>query len=262
MQNSEAALSQAQVALEYAHQAEVSGIATATSQVETVQATLSKLQRGARGEDIAAARTALTNAQRLLDQTLALRNDPQQLRAAVDGAQAQLTATEAQLAQAQARLALAQAGARPEQIQVAEAQLAQARANQRLVEVQLAKTTLKAPRSGIILSRPIHQGEQANPGTLLMTIGSLDTVQLTLYIAERDIGRVQQGQRAIVTVDSFPGRTFEGIVSFIAAEAEFTPRNVQTQDERATTVFAVRVELANPDHALKPGMPADATLVE
>ncbi len=262
VQNSEAALSQAQVALEYAHQAEVSGIATATSQVETVQATLSKLQRGARGEDIAAARTALTNAQRLLDQTLALRNDPQQLRAAVDGAQAQLTATEAQLAQAQARLALAQAGARPEQIQVAEAQLAQARANQRLVEVQLAKTTLKAPRSGIILSRPIHQGEQANPGTLLMTIGSLDTVQLTLYIAERDIGRVQQGQRAIVTVDSFPGRTFEGIVSFIAAEAEFTPRNVQTQDERATTVFAVRVELANPDHALKPGMPADATLVE
>ena len=262
VQNSEATLSQTQIALEYARQAEVSGIATATSQVEMAQATLSKLQRGARSEDIAAARTALSNAQRLLDQTLALRNDPQQLRAAVDGAQAQLAATEAQLAQAQARLALARAGARPEQIQVAEAQLAQARANQRLVEVQLAKTTLKAPRSGIILSRPIHEGEQANPGTLLMTIGSLDTVQLTLYITERDIGRVQQGQRAIVTVDSFPGRTFEGIVSFIAAEAEFTPRNVQTQDERATTVFAVRVELANPDHALKPGMPADATLVE
>lgn len=262
VQNGEATLSQAQVTLENARQSEVSGTTAAESQLQTVRANLSKVQSGARTEDIAAARTALTNAQRLLDQTLAMRNEPQQLRAAVDGAKAQLAAADAQLAQAQARLALVQSGARPEQIQAAEAQLAQARANQRLIEVQLAKTTLKAPRSGIVLSRPIHEGEQANPGTVLMTIGSLDSVWLTLYIAERDIGRVQQGQRAYVTVDSFPGRRFEGTVSYIATEAEFTPRNVQTKDERVTTVFAVRVELANPDHALKPGMPADATIVE
>jgi membrane fusion protein YbhG len=73
---------------------------------------------------------------------------------------------------------------------------------------------------------------------------------------------VRQGQAAQVTVDSFPGRVFTGKVTFIAQEAQFTPRNVQTKDERATTVFAVRVELANPDHALKPGMPADAVIVE
>jgi multidrug resistance efflux pump len=87
-------------------------------------------------------------------------------------------------------------------------------------------------------------------------------VRLTIYVGETDIGRVRQGQQVDVTVDSFPGRTFAGRVTFIAQEAEFTPRNVQTKDERATTVFAVRVELPNPDRALKPGMPADAVIRE
>jgi multidrug resistance efflux pump len=95
-----------------------------------------------------------------------------------------------------------------------------------------------------------------------MTVGSLDTVRMTLYIGETDIGRVRLGQQVNVTVDSFPGKQFQGKVTFIAQEAQFTPRNVQTKDERTTTVFPVRVELANPDHALKPGMPADATIVE
>ncbi|HRC76106.1 MAG TPA: efflux RND transporter periplasmic adaptor subunit, partial [Kouleothrix sp.] len=92
--------------------------------------------------------------------------------------------------------------------------------------------------------------------------GSLDTVRLTLYVGEADIGRVRQGQPVDVTVDSFPSRVFKGSVTFIAQEAQFTPRNVQTKDERATTVFAVRVELPNTDHALKPGMPADAVIIE
>lgn len=87
-------------------------------------------------------------------------------------------------------------------------------------------------------------------------------MRLTVYISETDIGRVRLGQTAEVTVDSFPGRVFRGTVTFIAQNAEFTPRNVQTRDERATTVFAVRVTLPNADHALKPGMPADVTLLE
>jgi HlyD family secretion protein len=95
-----------------------------------------------------------------------------------------------------------------------------------------------------------------------MTIGTLETVELTLYIVEPDIGRVRQGQTAHVTVDSFPERVFEGVVTFIAGEAEFTPRNVQTQDERATTVFAVRITIDNPELVLKPGMPADGVILE
>src|SRR6266508_665069 len=262
LHQAEQAVQQAQVAAEAARQAEVSGIQTAESQVDLADATLAKLRNGATKENLAAAQTALTNAQRALDQTLAMRKDPLQLQSAADAAKAQLDSAEAALAQAQARLELAQAGARAEQIAAAEAQVAQARANERQIEVQLGKTILTAPRAGIILSRAIHEGEQASPGAALMTIGSLDTLRLTVYIGETDIGRVRQGQQVDVTVDSFPGRTFKGTVTFISQEAQFTPRNVQTKDERTTTVFAVRVELANPDHALKPGMPADAVIIE
>ncbi|MCS6938986.1 MAG: efflux RND transporter periplasmic adaptor subunit [Roseiflexus sp.] len=262
LRQAETALEQALVQAEQARQAEVVGVRQAELQVSAAQATLAKAEAGPTREDIAAAETALANTQRLLDVVEAMRADPQQLRAAADAARTQKEIAAAQLAQARARLEMARNGARPEQIQAAEAQLAQARAAQRQVEVMIEKATLRAPRSGIILSRPIHEGEQVTPGAPLMTIGSLDTVRLTVYISEADIGRVRLGQTAEVTVDSFPGRVFRGTVTFIAQNAEFTPRNVQTREERATTVFAVRVELPNADHALKPGMPADVTLLE
>ena len=255
LRQAETALEQALVQAEQARQAEVVGVRQAELQIDSAQAALAKAEAGPTPQDMAAAETALANAQRLFDVVEAMRADPQQLRAAVDAARAQQAIAEAQLAQARN-------GARPEQIQAAEAQLAQARAAQRQIEVMIEKATLRAPRFGIILSRPIHEGEQVTPGMPLMTIGSLDTVRLTVYISEADIGRVRLGQTAEVTVDSFPGRVFRGTVTFIAQNAEFTPRNVQTRDERATTVFAVRIELPNADHALKPGMPADVTLLE
>lgn len=260
LRQAETAVDQALVNAESARQAEAAGVRQAEQQVTVAEAALAKAETGPTRQDIAAAETALANAQRLLDVVEALRANPQQLKATVDAARTQRAIAEAQLAQARARLEMARNGARSEQIQAAEAQLAQARAARRQVEVTLGKAILTAPRSGIILSRPIHQGEQVTPGTPLMTIGTLDTVRLTVYISETDIGRVRLGQIVDVTVDSFPGRSFRGQVHFIAQSAEFTPRNVQTRDERATTVFAVRVELPNPDHALKPGMPADAIL--
>jgi multidrug resistance efflux pump len=262
MHQAENTVQQAVVAAEQARQAEVVGIQAAGAQAQGSAATRAKLVNGPTRESIAAAQTALANAQRLLDLTLAIRNNPLQLQAAVDTAKAQLDSAEATLDAAQAKLDLLKNGPRPEQIQAAEAMLAQARAAQRQIEVQIGKTALTAPRAGLILSRSLHQGEQASAGATIMTIGALDSVRLTLYIPETDIGRVRQGQQARVTVDSFPGRVFAGTVTFIAQEAQFTPRNVQTKDERATTVFAVRVELNNPDHALKPGIPADGVIVE
>jgi multidrug resistance efflux pump len=263
----EAALHQAEEATqlavaqaESARQAEITGIAAAEQQVRAADATLARAQAGPANEDLAQAETALAAAQRTLDAVVAIRENPQQLKATVDSAQAQRAGLEAQLAQAEARLELVRAGARSEQLQAAEAQLRQARAAQRQIEVQLAKATLVSPRAGIVLTRPVHEGEQVTPGAPLMTIGALDTVRLTVFIAESEIGRVQHGQAVDVSVNTFPGRVFPGRVAFIAQQAEFTPRNVQTQDERATTVFAVRVDLPNPDHALKPGMPADAII--
>jgi multidrug resistance efflux pump len=265
----EAALRQAEEAVqlavtqaEAARQAEVTGVQTAEQQLRAAAAQLAKAESGATREDLAQAQTALAAAQRTLDAVQAIRESPQQLKAAADNAQAQLASLEAQLAQAEARLELVREGARGEQVQAAEAQLAQARAAAHQVEVQIAKATLTSPVDGVVLSRPVHVGEFVTPGAPLMTVGALDTVRLTIYVGETDIGRVRQGQQVDVTVDSFPGRTFAGRVTFIAQEAEFTPRNVQTKDERATTVFAVRVELPNPDRALKPGMPADAVIRE
>jgi HlyD family secretion protein len=262
LHGAETAVQQAQVVADSARQAEANGVQAADSQVSVAATQLDKARNGPTSESLAVVQTALTSAQRALDLAREMRDNPLHLQAAADGAQAQLAAAEAQLTQAEAHLEAAQAGARTEQIQAAEAQLAQARATQHGIEVQLGKTVLAAPRAGLVLSRAIHQGEQAVPGAALMTIGSLDTVRLTLYIGEPDVGRVRQGQQVDVSVDSFPGRVFKGTVTFISQEAQFTPRNVQTKDERTTTVFAVRVDLANPDHALKPGMPADATIVE
>jgi HlyD family secretion protein len=253
-------VSVAQVAFDVARQGEASGVIAAEQQARAAEATLAKLRNGATREDLAQAETALAGAQRTLDTLLAIRESPHQLETASDSAQAQLAATEAALAAAQARLEQARNGARAEQIQAAEAQIAQARAAQRQIEVQLSKAALVAPRAGVVMTRPVHEGEQVVPGSPVMTIGSLDEVRLTIYIAESQLGRVRQGQAVDVTVDSFPGQVFAGTVSLIAQEAQFTPRNVQTQAERVTTVFAVRVDLPNPQHLLKPGMPADAVL--
>jgi HlyD family secretion protein len=93
-----------------------------------------------------------------------------------------------------------------------------------------------------------------------MTVANLDEVKLTVYIPENRYGRIRLGQRVTAEVDSFPGKTYEGEVIYISSEAEFTPRNVQTKEERVNTVFAVKILIPNPEHELKPGMPADATI--
>jgi multidrug efflux pump subunit AcrA (membrane-fusion protein) len=94
-----------------------------------------------------------------------------------------------------------------------------------------------------------------------MTLADLDNLTLTIFVPEDQVGKVQIGQPVSVTVDAYPERVFPGTVTFIASQAEFTPKNVQTKEERVNMVFAVRVGLPNGDHALKPGMPADAVIV-
>ena len=106
----------------------------------------------------------------------------------------------------------------------------------------------------------MEEGETVRPGAPLLTLANLDRVTLTTYVPESDIARAKVGQRVVVTVDSYPDREFQGKIAHIATEAEFTPRNVQTQEERVNMVFAVKVELPNPGAELKPGMPADAIL--
>jgi hypothetical protein len=191
-----------------------------------------------------------------------LRANPLQLISQANTAQATYQQAEAAILVAKANLIATKARPTAEDIAVAQAQVAEAEAALAEVQVQLDKLTLTAPRAGLISHKLVNPGELAAPGTVLLELSDIDTVDLTVYIPETLIGQVRVGQPAQVFVDAYPGEVFEGRVSFIAHEAEFTPRNVQTKEERVNLVFGVKITLDNPDHRLKPGMPADAELKE
>lgn len=207
------------------------------------------------------AQVGLDGARAALRDLYALRDNPQEMTAQVAAAEAQYRAAEAAVQMAQAQLDALRAGATAEEIAVVEAQVEQARAALGGLALLRDKLTIVAPVGGQVLERGSHEGELAAPGATLLTLGDLDEVTLTIYVPEDRLGQVLVGQPVEVRVDSFPERTFTGTVVAIANEAEFTPRNVQTQEERVNMVFAVDVRIPNPDHALKPGLPADAVIV-
>jgi HlyD family secretion protein len=206
------------------------------------------------------AQAAQSGAEGYLAELAKQKADPLALQARTDAAKSQYEIAASAVAVAQAQVEGLKIGATPEQIAAAEAQVEMAQAALEVPKVQLDKLTLRAPISGLVLERPVHVGELAVPGASLMALADLDSLSLTIYVPEDQLGRVQVGQPVSVTVDAYPGRTFDGTVIFIASEAEFTPKNVQTREERVNMVFAVKVKLPNPDHALKPGMPADAVI--
>jgi HlyD family secretion protein len=185
----------------------------------------------------------------------------------IDQARARVAAAQAQQAQLQAQLDQLKSGARPEQLDAARAQIEVAKAQADsaaaaidVLNVQLDKLTLKSPLAGVVFNRSIEPGEVVMPGASLLTIGDLTNLYIVVYVSESRYGEVKFGQTVQIKVDSFPGETFTGKVTRIADQAEFTPRNVQTAEGRATTVFAVRVDVTNVDGKLKPGMPADVNL--
>jgi HlyD family secretion protein len=212
-------------------------------------------------EGLYAAEAARDAAQQNLNSLLGMRDNPLEANALVDLAEAQYQISEANVAVAQAQLEALKAGATEEEIETAQAQVQQAEAAMGTLQVQLAKMTLETPRTGIVLERMVGVGEIAPPNFSLLTIADLSQVTLTVYVPENEIGLVKAGQSVEVRVDSFPERTFTGEVIHIASRAEFTPKNVQTREERISTVFAVKIAIPNPDQALKPGMPADAQIL-
>jgi len=218
------------------------------------------LQLQAAQAALSQAQAELEGARNYLNALLAMRANPLTLEAQLHSAEMQYRIAEAQVAAAQAALEELETGPTEEQIAVAEAQVRQAEAAVHLIDAQITQLTLTAPMDGVVTSRSGQAGETAMAGAPLLTIANLDEVTLVIYIPENRIGQVRVGQEVEVRVDSFPNRVFLGEVVYISSEAEFTPRNVQTQEERVNLVFAVKVRIPNPDHALKPGMPADATI--
>ena len=164
---------------------------------------------------------------------------------------------EARLQTAEANLAASLAEPSQEQLALAKAQVEAAQAAVTVLETQLDRLTVHAPLDGIVLERLIDPGEIALASTPLLNMARLDNLTITVYVPEDRYGDITLGQDAQVSVDSFPQQVFEGQVIHIADQAEYTPRNVQTQEGRRTTVFAVKLAVENTDGKLKPGMPAD-----
>lgn len=148
-------------------------------------------------------------------------------------------------------------GTRKEEIAVDRANLHQARANIALSQVRLDYTTLTAPFAGVILVREAELGEVVSPGTPIYTLADLDHIWVRIYIPETELGKIKWGQEVSIGTDTYPNKRYHGRVSFISSEAEFTPKSVQTDEERVTLVYRAKVDIDNTNHELKPGMPAD-----
>jgi HlyD family secretion protein len=173
---------------------------------------------------------------------------------------------EAEVLQAKAALLQAKTGElevarRRQELATQEAAIARDRAALAGADAQLGYTVVHSPQAGVVLRKHVEPGEIIAAGTPVITLADLGNVWLKIYIPERELGRVKLGQVAEITTDSYPGKVYPGTVTFINSEAEFTPKNIQTQEERVKLVFAVKISLANPDQELKPGMPADARIL-
>lgn len=219
------------------------------------------LQVQAAQENIAAAMAQRDGALTLLNDLLTIREHPLDLQMQVHQAEARYREVDAAAQVAQAARDLIYAGATKEDLAIAEAGVAQAQAGVNVAQARFDKLSLRAPAAGRISKRSINVGQVIAPGTTAMTIVDTNRLTLTVFVPEDRVGRVRAGQSARVLVDSFPGRIFNGRVTFISPQAEFTPKNVQTAEGRASQVFAVKIRLENSENLLIPGVPADAVIV-
>lgn len=157
-------------------------------------------------------------------------------------------------------LSLVREGPRKESIKAAEERVQQAKAALAVSEERLKDTVLFAPVSGVVMRKNMELGETVAPGAPVYTIGDLENPWIRVYVKEDKLGLVKLGQKAGITTDSYPGKKYEGVLTYISSEAEFTPKNVQTQEERVKLVFGMKVSAKNGNGELKPGMPADVKI--
>ena len=210
---------------------------------------------------VSAARAHLEAAEAEKDYWQSVLASPQELDAQVELASAAVEQARASVGAAQARLDALSSGATEEEMSVARSRVAQAQAGRQALVARREELSVVAPKGGVILSCVSRAGEIAAPGGTLLTLADLGEVQLTVYVPENRLGQIAVGQRVTVDVDAFAGKAFQGRVSRIADQAEYTPRNVATQEERVSTVYSVDIVMANPEQLLKPGMSADAFFV-
>jgi len=293
-----AQLAQAETSLAWQKENMAADLQQRKADLDAFQARLQELKNGARPQEIEEVKAAVESAQSEYDrarrdweraQTLYKNDDIS--TAQYDQYRSRWEGGDAALKQAKERQALVLAGPRQEQIDAATAQvqralatvrmaesnsleikrreqeipirraeIARATANLALIDSQLADTIAVSPVDGVVLVKSADVGEVLAAGTTVVTIGDIDHPWLRAYINEPDQGRIKLGMKVDVTTDSHPGKIYQGRLGFISSEAEFTPKQIQTQEERVKLVYRVKIDVENPNHELKSNMPADAVI--
>jgi len=240
----------------------------ARAALKSAQARLEKLLAGSRPEEIREAAAALEQAQFDLENKKLNYERMKPLfergvipKDTLDNTEAAFNIAKAAVQRANENYQLVKIGPRKEDIEDARAQVEQAKANLKLIETQLSYTVLYSPLSGVVLVKSSEIGEVVNPGTSILTLADIENVWLKAYIPETDLSRVKWGQEVSVTTDLKPQKIYKGKISFISSQAEFTPKQIQTEKERVTLVYRIKIDIPNPDKELKPGMPADGRIL-
>lgn len=241
----------------------------ARGELQSLKDRLADLEAGYRKEEIAQSRANveeakanLANAERvfarrkeLLQRNVAAQQEYDDALAARDQGQARLNSLKA-------TLTLMEAGYRPQQIAQARADVERAQAALATAEISLADTELKAPSSGVVMTRALEPGAVVQAGATVLTVSLNEPIWVRAYIPEPDLGRVHPGMKALVYTDSRPAKPYEGQVGFISPRAEFTPKSVETTDLRTGLVYRLRIVIPVADQGLRQGMPATVRLME
>jgi len=238
-------------------------LALRKAQVGEAKAKLAKLEAGTRPQEIERARADVEASEAALEnarETLVRKDFASEAR--YDNAVEQLKRAKAQLRSAKEALDLAIEGPRKEDIAAAEAALEAAQAQKQAAQTALEDASLHAPEDGVILTRAVEPGAIVSAGTPVYTLSLSDPVWVRAYVPEPQLGLVSPGTRVQVISDTKPDRPYDGQVGFVSPVAEFTPKSVETPELRADLVYRFRVVVAEPDDALRQGMPVTVRLVE
>ncbi len=242
-------------------------LAEAIAIVQQAQAQLNLLKNGARSEDIKLAEESLkqaeinlNTAERDKERMINLYGTKTITQKQYEDAISRYNISVAQFNSAQENYNKIKNLARPEELQQASANLDRANANLNLIKKSLNDCFVKSPIDGIIVGKFIEKGETANVMSSLYQVSDLSSVELVIYIPETKLGKIKVGQTTDITTDTYPGKVYKGKVIYISPQAEFTPKNIQTKEERTKLVFAIKIKIENPDLELKDGMPADAVI--
>jgi HlyD family secretion protein len=237
------------------------------AELAATTAALRELAAGSRPQEIARARAAVAAAQaeadrlsRDFDRATALQARDSISRQEFERVKAAFEVAEERRKEARESLLLVEEGPRKEQIEQARARVRQAKEALELARTRLSYAAVASPLAGVVLSKNVEPGDYVAAGSPVVTVGDLANVWLRAYIEETDLGRVKVGQQVDVSADTYPGKKYAGLISFIAPQAEFTPKSVQTRKERVKLVYRIKVAIANPSMELKPGMPADGVI--